>query len=247
MKKDLSLFSGNFLKRCGEQLVSLLFPDHCILCGKVMPYDEEIPLCAGCYNKHQVVGSFCPFCESKREKGGCCSSCFRKTESLIDVFALASYDKNWRYLVHQLKYKGKRSLGRSMGLLLGWELKKHNVCSPDYIIPIPLYKEKERERGFNHSALLAKYAAGVLGKPVKPLLRKKKSNLTQTALARSERFKNVKGVFSINAEKVAKGKVLLIDDVYSTGATMQEAALMLHDAGFTVYGAVICYNPLTEN
>ncbi len=245
IKNRVLLKIGKVVRKQEEQLCRYLFPDRCITCNAIMSYSNQAPTCSNCSEYKSIIGRICPYCNSYVSKTSCECEDNKRRHPLKAIFALTGYDKQCRILIHQLKYAKRRSLGRSMGLWLGWEICKSNYCNPDYIVPIPLYKDKERERGFNQSFLIAKYTARVLEKPVKLLLRKDRHNSTQTTLSRSERFDNVKQVFSVKADIERNGTVLLVDDVYSTGATMKEAALTLSKVGkIKIYGAVIGFNPL---
>jgi ComF family protein len=106
------------------------------------------------------------------------------------------------------------------------------------VIPVPMSPEKERERGYNPSFLLGNEVSTTLGIPVKPILRKVRSTVAQRLLARDKRLQNQKGAFQVVANEQIS-KVLLIDDVFTTGATLEECAKVLKKAGAQWVGAVV--------
>lgn len=225
-----------------ERLFRLLYPDRCLLCRQLLSFTEELPLCGKCRVYYHPAGQVCPQCE-RLYLGGSECTCSSASISLQRLFAIAFYDRKWRLIIHNLKYRKCRSLARQLGLLLAMEIISRNYCVPQLIVPIPLHSEREGERGFNQSALIAGYASRFLGVPCRNMLVKMKDTVSQTTISREQRYKNISGVFSCN-DILAKGAtVLLIDDIYSTGATMKEAARVLVNCGATVYGAVVAYNP----
>ncbi len=145
-------------------------------------------------------------------------------------------------MLHRLKFAGRRQLARPLGRWLagalqetGWPL--------DLIVPLPLHRQREARRGFNQAELIARHAARAMDVPLVPALVRTRVAPPQTGLSRPERHANVTGVFALRRSIPRSGAVLLVDDIYSTGATLKEAASVLQRAGFTVYGAVVAYNP----
>lgn len=158
------------------------------------------------------------------------------------LFALSFYEKRIRDLIHDLKYRGRRSLARPLGRWLGFEISKCDCDFPDLVTAVPLYKRREQERGFNQSVLIARSTATFLNRPYRNLLARTKDTTSQTTISRRERRENIHGAFQCAGLIPAGATLLLIDDVYSTGSTMKEAASVLKQHGVTVYGAVIAYN-----
>lgn len=225
-----------------DYLLSLLFPDRCLFCLDIIPSPSRIPLCSNCRIKASPAGRICPQCE-RFYRGQDLCSCNTEGSPLHSLYALSSYDQQWRYLLHELKYRKRRSLARPFGVWLAREMIEHKYCVPQVVVPVPLHRHREKERGFNQSALIAGYTAKTMGIPCRQLLTKSIDTISQTTISRKERRENVKGAFSCALLPSHGSVILLIDDIYSTGATMKEAAAVLQHNGATVYGAVVSYNP----
>lgn len=225
-----------------DHLLHLLLPDRCLFCRSILPLLDGLPLCSSCRGAFTPAGRLCPCCERFYSRQDPCS-CERTGLSLQSLFALSIYDQQWRFLLHDLKYRKRRYLARPFGVWLAREIMDQHYCVPQMVVPIPLYRLRENERGFNQSALIAKYTAKTLGIPCCQLLIKTKDNVSQTTISRSQRSINVSDVFGCASPPPNGTVVLLVDDIYSTGATMKEAAAVLQSRGAKVYGVVVSYNP----
>jgi len=139
-----------------------------------------------------------------------------------------------KQLIILFKYQGYESLKKPLARLL---LKNHEVRdilgSVDLIIPVPLHPSREKERGFNQAELLAEEISRTIGKPVaKRVLIKTRKTLTQVSLEAEERKQNLTGAFEVkNPGQILGRKVLLVDDVFTTGSTCQECARILIQSG----------------
>ena len=129
-------------------------------------------------------------------------------------------------IMHKLKYRGSRQFGIELGILLGNELKGTCFGDVDIIVPVPLHKKKQRERGYNQSGLIAEGLCRVIEKPINGTSCKRLNKTgTQTHKSRYERWYNVNGVFHILDSENFTGKhILLVDDVVTTGATLEALA-----------------------
>ena len=139
-----------------------------------------------------------------------------------------------RRVVQKFKYGRKVSLGRPLGQLMAQGCAEFlNECPVELILPVPLHPKRLRWRGFNQSVLLARQVSRAYGIPVDPfVVRRNKETPPQTQLTEEERRKNVRGVFSLNPQKRIEGKrVLLVDDVYTSGATVNECSRVLKKGG----------------
>ncbi len=235
-------------------LLELIFPERCLFCRNLLsrgtdPVAGGRPLCAACAKLYKPGGRICPYCGGfSRGEPPC--DCLQGSllqaspeKPLRGLFTVSLYDQNWRRLIHDLKYRKRSAAARPLGNWLAGEIKREAFCRPEAVVPLPLHRQRELERGYNQSALLAAHTAETLHLPYLELLIKNKPTASQVALSRRQRQENVRGSFKVNTKIEPGITVLLIDDVYSTGSTMKEAASVLHASGAKVYGAVISYNP----
>jgi len=225
-----------------DPLVDIIYPDRCLFCRNILPSGGGRPLCSHCEKTFSPAGLLCSGCERFFKQGSECT-CSPTAGPLQSIFALSSYEQHWRLLLHNLKYGKQRFLARPLGRWLGFEILAQKHCHPDLIVPVPLHRRRERERGFNQSDLIARHVGQILKKPVCKILLKSKDTISQTTLSRRDRFENMRGVFNCPLPPSKGSEVLLIDDIYSTGSTIKEAAAVLQNSGSIVHGAVIAYNP----
>jgi len=225
-----------------DPLINIIYPDRCLLCRSILPSSGGRPLCSHCEKTFSPAGLLCSGCERFYRQGTECT-CSPADSPLQSIFALSGYEKQWRFLLHNLKYHKHRYLARPLGRWLGLEILAQQHCHPDLVVPVPLHRRREKERGFNQSDLIARHTGQILKKPVRKILLKNKDTMSQTTLSRRERFENIRGVFNCPMPPPKGSEVLLIDDIYSTGSTIKEAAAVLQNSGVIVYGAVIAYNP----
>jgi ComF family protein len=193
-----------------------------------------------------------PICEccgimfkGREDDNHLCGECLMQPKKFRMARAAMAYDHQLMAVIHRFKYAGKTQLARPLGrLILGVYLRHWQNEKVDLILPIPVHPKKMRRRGFNQSYLLidswksiSKPMADELSLiPVKTdVLVRTKATLPQAGLGRQQRLHNIKGAFKVRIpEKVHGKKVLLVDDVYTTGATVNECARMLLKAGAQV-------------
>jgi ComF family protein len=211
----------SYLYDCWDDFISLLFPRLCYACGTHLLRNEKI-ICTNCYvliprtNYHQTNDN--PL--AQLFWGRC---------PISGAGAFSFYNKGSRIrkLIHNLKYKGIKEVGFELGRIYGQALKNSGFTDDiDIIIPVPLHPAKQRKRGFNQSDCIARGIGETTGLPVdiKSLVRVKLSD-TQTKRSRYERWMNVESIFAVFDSETLKGKhVLLVDDVITTGSTLEACA-----------------------
>ena len=201
-----------------DDFISLLFPRLCYACGNHLLRNEKL-ICTECY----VV---IPRTNYHIDKDNPVAQLFWGRCMIERAAAFSYYNKGSRIrnLIHNLKYKGIREIGYELGRIYGFSLISSGFTSDiDLIIPVPLHPEKMRIRGFNQSEIISKGIADATGLEVdiKSLLRKS-SSATQTKRSRYERWTNVEGIFQVIDPQPIIGKhILLVDDVITTGSTIE--------------------------
>ncbi len=207
-----------------QNFLSLLYPRHCEACGNALHHKEKV-LCLSClYNL--------PRTNYSAEAGNPLEKLFWGKIRLEHVCALFFFSKGspYRRLLHNLKYKGKTAIGIEMGRRLGLELKSSMLYhTVDAIVPIPLHPKKQRRRGYNQSEQIAAGIAESTGWTIdsRSVMRREFTN-TQTRKTRLDRWENVSEVFAVkNAGALRNKHILLVDDVITTGATIEACAQQL--------------------
>lgn len=228
----------NWMKKLAAIFLNIIFPSKCVACEQKHNGKTSLLICGGCFEKIEISGGFCcPKCGKRIYD-------YRKTCQHAPQFALAaatSY-KNpaVRELIHALKYQKLKTAGEPLAAILKIYLEKMtgdriNDFNNFIIIPIPLHPKKERARGFNQNLLVLKKLSEIIPLPEieKNALGKTRNTSSQIELADyDKRAENVSGSFGIlNKEKIAGKNILLFDDVYTSGATMKEAARVLKENG----------------
>lgn len=206
-------------------LIEALLPTRCIRCGA-----EGTAWCRSCQTIDPVptIGALCPVCHDR--KFGVCASC-RPSSSLDSLVALYRYDHNNTIgqLIRDFKYHHTESLVKLWQEIVVFEGTDYG--SP-VVIPVPLFRRRERERGYNQSALVGRVLADNYGFSINETgLVRSVNTSPQADLARSERLTNVVNAFAWQSAERAPREVILVDDIFTTGATMQACARVLKQAG----------------
>lgn len=220
-----------------EDIYSFLFPPKCILC-EINLEDGKRIICENCLGKllkePESTLPFCPYCrcsypdyyEKCRRCGG------RKSPGKL--YALYEVSDSLRYYLHHFKYHRRPEIG------MDFARKAYQVYGNaefineiDLIIPVPMYKRKQLNRGYNQAEVLAAQIAEVLQLPVNvSAVKRLRNTKSQTYLDPGKRFGNVKGAFRVEAVDAIKGKtILLVDDIVTTGATLTECSRILKQSG----------------
>lgn len=212
-------------------LKDALFPFFCLACEA-----EGAVLCNECLNNLAVSGIFCcPGCHVPSEGGAVCAKCI-DTSALAGHIALLPYQETDPVgrLIQALKYNYVEAALDPFEYLVKDFVARHPAlfASIEAIVPVPLHARRYAERGFNQAELIATKVAEALHKPMIPLLRRDKHTAQQAKLNKVERQKNVHLAFVTDTKiKNAYRSVLLVDDVFTTGSTMQECTRALRAAG----------------
>jgi len=225
-------------RRIYRGLFSLIFPDDCRICAQPLSEVSRVPVCRACLAKPEPMAAeyFCVQCRAPftsafpLDEQGLCGLCRRGAQGFDAAYSFGFYEDELRELIQLFKYGRIQTLAKPLGRLLALALPREQDF--DAIVPMPLHWWKRWQRGFNQSNLLA----GELGRrvhiPVKNVLRRVRFTATQAGLTNAKRRLNVSGAFRAKKKHSLDGmRVLLIDDVMTTGATAASCARALKMAG----------------
>lgn len=228
-----------------DWVVDWLYPPRCRSCGgRIHGRDAEY-FCAACWEQIQVVlHPLCNVCGRPfpDASGGdhTCGVCLARPPHFVRARAWACYPREeleehpLRQVVQKFKYGRKVSLGKPLGRLLAQGCQQFlGECDADLIVPVPLHPKRLRWRGFNQSLLLARQVSRAYHIPVDPFaLQRNRATPPQTQLTEEERRKNMRDAFALRADGTVAGKsILLVDDVYTSGATVNECSRTLKKHG----------------
>jgi ComF family protein len=221
------------MRALATAVLDLLFPAVCPVCSARLGAGRHDPLCGACWASFaRLAPPFCATCGVPVPSDAVvrCAVCRAAAPAFDYARAAASYGGALRDAVHALKFGGRRSLARPLGDLIV-EHCAGALAAPDALVPVPLARARERERGFNQAGLLAERLGERLGVRVRSRwLVRLRATAAQSDLSAAERRANVADAFAA-APAVAGRDVVVIDDVITTGATVAECARALHEAG----------------
>lgn len=216
------------VRRAWEGLLDLVYPPHCVACGRMGAW-----LCPSCLDAYPAFRPpWCARCGRPLPGGGFCRACRVASSPLRGTRSAGPHVAPLREAVHALKYEGVRVLAGPLAemMAVAWSL----VPPPaDVVVPVPLHPTRVRQRGYNQATLLARALAPRIGLPLhEGWLARERNTRSQVGLTRAERWSNVDGAFRCAAGvDLAGRRVLLVDDVFTSGATLRAAAGALRAAG----------------
>ena len=229
------------VKILGEGLISLLLAADCGVCQHPLEPSNITFVCIDCWSKIEwLKAPYCSKCSRplpstfKSIPTFLCPECRRQNVYFNRAFIPTLYEGVMKKVIHLLKYNKKTGVMRTLEKIMRSYFNCLNSSFPslDLVVPIPLHRKKLRERGFNQAELIAKVAAKHLQvRLTKGNLKRTKATITQTSLDRKERKRNLREAFTVkNRDEFQAKNVLLVDDVYTTGTTIKEAAKVLKEA-----------------
>ena len=205
-------------------IAQLLYPHHCAGCGRTL-HDPATQVCWHCHEEMPYTGF-------ENHADNPVARLFTGRIRLHQAFSILFFQKHAavQNLLHHLKYKGNKEVGLQLGRLMGARLLQSGAAPGiDAIVPLPLHRRRLASRGYNQAALIARGMAEVLGLPVQEVaVLRSQYTQTQTRKGRMARWLNVEHVFDLQPGHRLEGKhVLLVDDVITTGATMEACGQVL--------------------
>ncbi len=238
--------------KSGSLLVSYFFPSACVACQAVFPFGEEGPFCTSCESQIKLQPrSQCTLCGDAffhdDISSHVCGECLKDPPPFQKAWSVFELGEVLKKTVHGLKYLSKESTLSWFGKRLTESI-QHQMSEVifDVLMPVPLHTWRLWRRGYNQSLLLARQIQKQSKIPIdtKNLIRVKYEK-SQVAKTREERIKSMRGSFAVrNPENLKNKKVLLIDDVYTTGATVRECSKVLKKAGAQVFVLTLARTPL---
>lgn len=213
-------------------LGNALFSPVCALCGNLGgdEHGDAIDLCNGCRADLPYNASYCIRCAIPLPITGLCGHCLREPPPYASSFSLFHYAPPVDHLIIALKFRGRLSLARLLGELMASALAARTEPLPELLIPVPLHRTRLRERGYNQALELARPIGRRCRIPIEyQRCHRVRATSAQTQLSARERRRNVKGAFRVDGPLAAR--VAIVDDVMTTGHTVQELTLALMRAG----------------
>ncbi|HAL55386.1 MAG TPA: hypothetical protein DCP63_02620 [Bacteroidetes bacterium] len=209
-------------------LLDFMYPPFCLSCETLLT-DDARHLCERCWVSIRKVDNADPLYHETKGK-------LTDSGLVHDLVSSYVFEKEgaFQHVAHALKYGGIQSLGIELGRRLGFALRAQRVVA-DLLIPIPLHKRKLRERGYNQAELIARGISQVAGMPLRSeIVQRRRFTKSQTTLTLEERKKNMHEAFELlplHSSEVAEKTCVIVDDVITTGATIEECAKVLLGAG----------------
>ncbi len=228
------------LKTFFEGFCDLVYPHNCLICKKYFPgTNSSDSLCPECLNGIEPNRPpFCAKCSrflSDDISQKLCRECRHNQYYFDRAWAAIIYNKTAQQLIHLFKYQNKTVLRKTFAKLILNFSKNYslNISQYDLLVPVPLHPTRQRERGFNQSELLCQILSKEFQVPVSlHNLRRKRYSSKQALLSKKERWTNIRSAFTIgNPENFYHKNVIIVDDLFTTGATASEAAGVLKSAG----------------
>jgi ComF family protein len=229
------------IRKILDGLLNLIYPDQCIVCAAPTARRQDCGICDGCWGKAMELKIRPPRCSScglpfqsfQDAPEYLCGKCTLQMPSFSGARAFGYYTAELSSLIQAFKFHGRRNLvGLLAPLLVGTYFENWSRDDFDLVVPVPLHSKRRRERGYNQSELLARSLALQIALPCFPCLVRTRPTVPQVGLSDARREENVRKAFHCrDSSRISGKRILLIDDVMTTGATVSSAAQALLDEG----------------
>jgi competence protein ComFC len=225
----MPLSSTNTARNLFKAVLEIVYPVRCGGCDK-----KGNVLCKKCIDSFRIVEDdlTCPVCGRWLGKRAVCGECIQKKRGFQEGYYGFYFENRLRDAIHAFKFNGRKDVGKHLVHLIKEKIVSFSD-SFDCIIPMPVTERRLKERGFNQSFIIGEEISKITGKPVyHSILYKARDTMDQYSLHRDERRKNIKGAFIVkNGHEIKAKRVLLVDDLFTTGYTAKEASGVLFKAG----------------
>ncbi len=210
-------------------LLDILFPSRCAACGSTVASTDR-HLCPSCAGRIPLIEEGCPFCSSQADNTPC-TACSDRHWYIARHIAISDYSGVMKSAIRKMKFGGIRAIYSVLGSLAARELARRSLWA-DIITWVPMNSRKQWRRGFNQSERISTYISRKTGIPRRPLLKEKRGAGAQRDLGLRDRFIHSLGRYEpVKGPDLSGKSVLIIDDVYTTGSTINECARQLLMAG----------------
>jgi len=235
----------HLLHKLGLGLLDLLLPPRCHICRKAVTSEDPLHICSDCHAALPFICQpACTVCGIPMAGAGeyhPCGRCIATPPPYRAARAALRYEGACRDLIHAFKYQYKSHLRRPLGLLMAYNLKPFVESQrPDLLVPVPLHVSRLRQRGFNQSILLGEILSRQCQIPLlRQGLQRVRPTVPQVELNRDQRMSNLRDAFTVkDAGAIANLRIMLVDDVFTTGSTLRECARVLLLGGCSEVSAV---------
>lgn len=234
--------SIKILNDLADTIIELVFPAHCIVCRNVIEFKTDKWLCPECKGKIRPIdGKICDICGVPINVDGICSNCRKKKFYFKRAYCAYEYKNEVRKAIHNIKFNGCYNF---IGFFVDRSVsnaKDHGFEGADIVVPVPMRRRDLNKRGYNQSAVFAKLLSKCgMGRYADVLKKIRKTKNQHDIADKKEREKNIKNAFAVKKAELVKGKkVLLVDDIFTTGSTANECSKALMRAGAAVV-EVLC-------
>ena len=231
------------MRKTSEFLLDMLYPKKCPLCHEVLKEENQL-VCGKCAGKIRLFsGALCMKCgKPVKMEEEYCPVCREGGHYFTEGRSIFPYGEIWRQSLVRFKYYGCREYGDFYAKAMSIYGRRHlERWKPDLIVPVPLHPAKKRMRGFNQAAYLAERLSGYTGVPwTDSLVRKIRNTRSQKKLDAAQRRNNLRKAYEVT-QRLNDISILIVDDVYTTGSTVDAMAMCLFDAGAqAVYFLTVC-------
>lgn len=223
------------LRNLLENVLDIIFPPKCFVCGGIITDNHSRAVCKTCEGRVAANVRFvCGFCGAGLADGiSACGTCEEERIGASRNISFTVYDELVKNIIHVFKYNDHSEYAFKLVEYIDMHMDFSSIGRYDALIAVPMYKKKKKRRGFNQADVLAMALSDTLKIPVlEGVLIRIKNTAPQSNLSPAERLKNIEGAFEVIETAAINGKrILLIDDVFTTGSTIAECAKMLRCAG----------------